>query len=205
MKDKLKFKKLLNEFRSLEAEFEYNSEVLREANDVFECTYLKWCEDNGVSLDTLQEEKSKKVIIKQPTHIDQPEDHSRVEVKDKPKKHKDVFKSIAKKIHPDKVGEEDPRHEEFTTAFQRAAAAMNDGQWGELFDVIDRYKIEIPNYDEANVSLEKDVGRMSEKLQKQKTTYAWHLQNCEGNEGCIDMVVSAFLKQVFEWDGTKST
>ena len=86
MKDKLKFKKLLNEFRSLEAEFEYNSEVLREANDVFECTYLKWCEDNGVSLDTLQEEKSKKVIIKQPTHIDQPEDHSRVEVKDKPKK-----------------------------------------------------------------------------------------------------------------------
>ena len=82
---------------------------------------------------------------------------------------------------------------------------MNDGQWGELFDVIDRYKIEIPNYDEANVSLEKDVGRMSEKLQKQKTTYAWHLQNCEGNEGCIDMVVSAFLKQVFEWDGTKST
>ena len=75
----------------------------------------------------------------------------------------------------------------------------------ELFDVIDRYKIEIPNYDEANVSLEKDVGRMSEKLQKQKTTYAWHLQNCEGNAGCIDMVVSAFLKQVFEWDGSKNS
>ena len=152
----------------------------------------------------MQKEKAKKVIIKQPP-TDQPEDNTRVEVRDKPKKHKDVFKSIAKKIHPDKVGEEDPRHEEFTTAFQRAAAAMNDGQWGELFDVIDRYKIEIPNYDEANVSLEKDVGRMSEKLQKQKTTYAWHLQNCEGNLGCIDMVVSAFLKQVFDWDGTKSS
>jgi hypothetical protein len=204
MKDKLKFKKLLNEFRSLEAEFEYNSEVLREANDTFECTYLKWCEDNGVNLDDLQKEKSKKVIINPSTPSAQPEDNTRVEVMDKPKEHKDVFKSIAKKIHPDKVGEDEPRHEEFTSAFQRAAAAMNEGQWGEMFDVIDRYKIEIPNYDEANVSLEKDVGRMSEKLQKQKTTYAWHLQNCEGNLGCIDMVVSAFLKQVFDWDGTKS-
>lgn len=203
MKDKLKFKKLLNEFRSLEAEFEYNSEVLREANEAFECTYLKWCEDNGVNLDDLQKDKNKKVIINSPTKIEYPEDHSRIEVKGKQKKHKDVFKSVAKKIHPDKVGQTDPRHEEFTNAFQRATVAMNEGQWGELFDVIDRYKIDIPNYEEANTSLEKDVVRMSEKLQKQKTTYAWHLQNCEGNQGCIDMVVSAFLKQVFEWDGSK--
>ena len=204
MKDKLKFKKLLNEFRSLEAEFDYNNEILREATETFECTYLKWCEDNGVNLEGMQKEKTKKVIIKQ-SPTDQPEDNTRVEVRDKPKKHKDVFKSIAKKIHPDKVGEEDPRHEEFTSAFQRAAAAMNEGQWGELFDVIDRYEVEIPNYDEANNSLEEDIVRISDKLQKQKTTYAWHLQNCEGNIGCIDMVVSAFLKQVFEWDGTKST
>ena len=204
MKDKLKFKKLLNEFRSLEAEFDYNNEILREATETFECTYLKWCEDNGVNLEGMQKEKAKKVIIKQPP-TDQPEDNTRVEVRDKPKKHKDVFKSIAKKIHPDKVGEEDPRHEEFTSAFQRAAAAMDARMWGELFDVIDRYEVEIPNYDEANNSLEEDIVRISDKLQKQKTTYAWHLQNCEGNIGCIDMVVSAFLKQVFEWDGTKST
>jgi len=204
MKDKLKFKKLLNEFRSLEAEFEYNNEVLREANDAFECTYLKWCEENGVNLNALQKEKTKKVIIKNPVGADHPEDHSRVEVRDKQKKHKDAFKSIAKKIHPDKIGEADPRHDEFTSAFQRATKAMNEGQWGELFDVLDRYKVEIPNYEEANGSLEKDVERMSEKLQSQKSTYAWHLQNCEGNEGCIDMVVSAFLKQVFEWDGSKS-
>ena len=204
MKDKLKFKKLLNEFRSLEAEFDYNNEILREATETFECTYLKWCEDNGVNLEGMQKEKTKKVIIKQ-SPTDQPEDNTRVEVRDKPKKHKDVFKSIAKKIHPDKVGEEDPRHEEFTSAFQRAAAAMDARMWGELFDVIDRYEVEIPNYDEANNSLEEDIVRISDKLQKQKTTYAWHLQNCEGNIGCIDMVVSAFLKQVFEWDGTKST
>lgn len=203
MKDKLKFKKLLNEFRSLEAEFEYNGEVLREATEAFECTYLKWCEDNGVNLEGLQKDKTKKVIIKQPPK--EQEDNSRVEVRDKQTKHKDVFKSIAKKIHPDKIRETDPRHEEFTTAFQRATAAMNDGQWGELFDVIDRYEVEIPNYDEANGSLEKDIKRMSEKLQKQKTTYAWHLQNCEGNESCIDMVVTAFLRQVFEWDGSKNS
>jgi hypothetical protein len=198
MREKLKFKKLLNEFRSLEAEYDYNGEILREATETFECTYLKWCEDNGVDLEALQEEKSKKVIINK--NPKQTEDYSRAELKEKPKKHKDVFKSVAKKIHPDKVGESDPRHEEFTSAFQRATAAMNEGQWGELFDVIDRYKIEIPDYDTANDSLEKDIERMSKKLQNQKTTYAWHLQNCNGDPGCIDMVVSAFLKQVFGWE-----
>ena len=72
-----------------------------------------------------------------------------------------------------------------------------------MFNVIDRYKVDIPDYEVANDSLEKDIGRMSEKLQKQKTTYAWHLQNCNGDSACIDMVVSAFLKQVFKWDGSK--
>ena len=205
MKDKLKFKKLLNEFRSLEAEFDYNSEILREATETFEYTYLMWCEENGVDLSGLQKERTKKVDTRQPLSVDQAEDHSRSESREKTKKHKDAFKSIAKKIHPDKVGESDPRHEEFTSAFQRATAAMDARMWGELFDVIDRYEVEIPNYDEANNSLEEDIGRMSDKLQKQKTTYAWHLQNCEGSPGCIDMVISAFLKQVLEWDGTKST
>jgi len=183
MKEKLKFKKLLNEFRSLEAEYDYNGEILREATETFECTYLKWCEDNGVDLDALQQEKNKKVIINK--NPKQTEDFSRSELKEKPKKHKDVFKSVAKKIHPDKVGESDPRHEEFTSAFQRATAAMNEGQWGELFDVIDRYKIEIPDYDIANDSLEKDIERMSKKLQSQKTTYAWHLQNCNGDSDVL--------------------
>ena len=202
MKDKLKFKKLLNEYRSLESEFEYNSEVLRESGEAFECTYLKWCDDNGVDFQALYDKKNKTVAIPPPPQSKE-KDVSRFEPQDKQTKHKDLFKSVAKKMHPDKLNSEDPRQEEYMTAFQRATSAMNESQWGELFDVIDKYQIEIPNYEEANESLEKDIKRMQEKLKGQKSTYTWFLQNCEGDPVCEDMVIQAYLKQVFGWDGTK--
>ena len=40
---------------------------------------------------------------------------------------------------------------------------MAENQWGELFDIIDKYEIDIPDYNEANESLEKDIERMSKK------------------------------------------
>ena len=201
MREKLKFKKLLNEFRSLEYEFEYNSEILKEAGETFECTYLKWCEDNGVDIEGLQKEKNKKVVIKQPTK-EQREDTSIAPPQEKQTKHKDVFRSIARKIHPDKLKEEDPRKEEFDDAFKKANSAMATGEWGGLFDVIDKYEIDIQDYDEANESLTKDIKRMEEKLKSQKSTYAWHLQNCGDDPVCREMVIQAYLRQVYGWDGS---
>ena len=80
---------------------------------------------------------------------------------------------------------------------------MNEGQWGELFDVIDKYGIDISDYEEANESLQGDIARMQDKLKNQKSTYTWHLQNCEEDPVCKDMVIQAYLKQVFGWDGNK--
>ena len=120
MKDKLKFKKLLNEYRSLESEFEYNIEVLRETGETFECTYLKWCKDNGVDFQALHDKKNKTVAIPSPAPQSNSDEIHSFEPKDKESKHKDVFRSVAKKIHPDKINSEDPRQEEYTTAFQRA-------------------------------------------------------------------------------------
>lgn len=202
MKDKLKFKKLLSEFRSLEAEFAYNTELLRESGEEFECTYLKWCEDNGVDIEALQKEKNKKVVIKQPTRSDK-EDNYVAPPKEKQTKHKEMFKSVAKKLHPDKLNDEDPRKDEFNDAFLKANSAMDNGEWGGLFDVIDRYQIEIEDYGEVNESLSKDIKRMEGKLKSQKSTYAWHLQNCGDDPVCKEMVIQAYLKQVYGWDGTR--
>ena len=177
MKDKLKFKKLLSEFRSLEAEFAYNNEVLVDARETFQCTYLQWCEENGVDIDSLEEERNKRVVIKKPT-VDIKDSYERIDIKDKQTQHKEVFKSVAKKIHPDKLQLEDPRKDEFNSAFQRAANAMAESQWGELFDIIDRYEIDIPDYNEANNSLQEDILRMESKLKQQKSTYAWLLEDC---------------------------
>ena len=202
MKDKLKLKKLLSEFRSLEAEFAYNNEVLVDARETFQCTYLQWCEENGVDIDSLEEERNKRVVIKKPT-VDIKDSYERIDIKDKQTQHKEVFKSVAKKIHPDKLQLEDPRKDEFNSAFQRAANAMAESQWGELFDIIDRYEIDIPDYNEANNSLQEDILRMESKLKKQKSTYAWLLEDCGEDQICKDRVISLFLRHAYNWDGIK--
>jgi hypothetical protein len=201
MKEKLKFKKLLNEFRSLESEFAYNTEVLIDARETFLSSYIQWCEKNGVDLKSLEEEKKKQVVI--PPPAEHKESYERIETKVKTDQHKEAFKSVAKKIHPDKLGLEDPRRDEYNSAFQRAANAMAENQWGELFDIIDKYQIDIPNYDEANNSLEQDIERMSEKLKKQKLNYAWALENCGDDEPCKDRIINTFIRQTYNWDGIK--
>ena len=202
MKDKLKFKKLLNEFRSLEAEFAYNTEVLVDARETFQCSYLQWCEENGVDIKELEEQRSKQVVFTKPP-VEIKDSYESIEVKEKPTQHKEVFKSVAKKIHPDKLSTTDPRKDEFNSAFQKAANAMLESQWGELFDIIDKYQIDIPDYDEANSSLEQDINRMESKLKKQKSTYAWLLEDCGDDQVCKDRVISLFLRHAYNWDGIK--
>jgi hypothetical protein len=64
MRDKLKFKKLLNEFRSLRFEGEYIEDILLEAleaHDDFENYYSKFCEDRGISIKDLEDRNKKRV------------------------------------------------------------------------------------------------------------------------------------------------
>lgn len=204
MREKLKFKKLLNEFRSLEYEFEYNSEVLREAGEAFESYYLKWCDENSVDIAAIQKEKNKKTQIKNPQPLED-DSAARTEVRKKHSKHRDVFKSIAKKIHPDKIQDHDPRKDEFNDAFLRANSAIDNGEWGGLFDVIDKYDIDIQDYDSANESLTKDIQRMNDKLKSQKSTYSWLLQNCGDDTLCRDIIIRAYMSQVYGWSEDKES
>ena len=64
MRDKLKFKKLLNEFRSLKFEGEYIEDVLLEAHEDFESYYNKFCEDKGISIKDLEDKNKDDNIYK---------------------------------------------------------------------------------------------------------------------------------------------
>ncbi len=200
MKDKLKFKKLLNEFRSLEYEHEYNSEILKEVGQTFESACKHWCEKNNIDIDVLMKRK----FAPSSKNIPTSDDGSIHEPQRKTSKHKDIFRSIAKKFHPDKIKEKD-KEEEMKSAFQKASSAMQEEQWGELFDVIDKYEIEISDYGEANTSLEKDIVRMQDKLKVQKSTFTWHFGNCDGDEQCIDFVMKMYMKQVLGWDESEQS
>lgn len=189
----------MNEFRSLEYEYEYNREVVKEFRDSFDTICSDWCMTQDIDFNSLKRKNSP--FGAQPTADD---DGSRVETKVKKSKHKDIFKKIAKKFHPDNLPGADPRQKEFRTVFQKASSSVNDEEWGGLFDIADKYDIELDDYEEINASLEEDLERVKEKLKKQKTTYSWYLQNCNGEQDCIDIVMNAYVRQTFDCNGTKS-
>ena len=113
--------------------------------------------------------------------------------------HKQVFREIARKLHPDKLAQDATRLPEFEEAFKRANNAMKTGQWGSLFDVADKYDVNIKEYTEVNESIKKDIKRLKGLIDKEKTTYSWKLFNCEENTVCKDNVIKQFLKHLFNY------
>ena len=61
MKSKLKFKKLLNEYRSLKYEQEYIKEILRDSHQEFDQYYREFCRKNDIDIPSLERKNSDKV------------------------------------------------------------------------------------------------------------------------------------------------
>ena len=68
MRKKLKFKKMLNEFRSLNYELQYIKEVLKDSHIEFELFYKEYCRKNDIDLTSLNKKmklKSKMLFPEQ--------------------------------------------------------------------------------------------------------------------------------------------
>lgn len=83
--------------------------------------------------------------------------------------HKKVFKQIARKLHPDKLSEDDPRLQEFENDFKTAAAGINDGNWGDLFNIAEKHDIDIEDYDSVNQSIKDSIVLVRKKSKSLKT------------------------------------
>lgn len=196
-REKLKFKKLLNEFRSLKYELEYVDAVAREGNEEFEIYYRQYCAEKQIDIDTLNKQHKARVesiFQKSSKNIEKA-----VEIKQIKEEFdsKDIFRQIAKKFHPDLIKDDDPKKKEYEEAFKQAADAVNNGKWGELFDVAEKYDIDLNNYDDINGSLKLDIQRIKKKIQSKKDSYGYLLMECEENKNCMDNVVKRFLKHLF--------
>lgn len=201
-RDRLRFLKLLNDFRSKNYELKYVREVLDEAHFEFEIYHREWCEKNGVDLGKLNENNKRKVamniIESQTTKL------KRIVIEDEVEEKKDDFKSlyrlIARKLHPDKLKAGDPRKMEYEEAFKQVTEANRSQKWGELFDVVDRYDIYLGEYEDAIECLKTDIKRVEEELNKEKSSYSWILYEAESE---IDKgeVIKRFLRQLFGWKG----
>ena len=96
--------------------------------------------------------------------------------------------------------QDDPRLEEYEEDFKKASNANQKGSWGELFDVVDRHKIELKDYKEAIECLKFDIKRLKADLKKEKGSYSWLYSNAESEEQRVE-IVKRFLRHLFGWEG----
>lgn len=199
MKGRLKFMKLLNEFRSLDYELKYVREILREGHLEFELYYRKWCEDNEVDLAALNKKNEKKIEASfQKTNSTQIKQMVERKEEAAKKDFKSLYKAIARKLHPDTLKNDDPRKFEYSEAFKKATDAKSNGKWGQLFDVVDKYDIYLGEYDDAIECLRGDIKRVEKEIKQEKASYSWALYEAE-TEQQKAQVVKNFLRQLFGW------
>ena len=195
---KLKFKKLLNEYKSHKFELEMVREILKDAHIEFEVFYRRWCSENDIDLRELGKKNEKKVQVM----FEKQEKGLAVIEKDKKKKtdkYKKIYREVAKKIHPDKLDTSDPRFWEYTNAFKDVSRAMDKQKWGDLFEVVDKYDIWITEYEEACEDIENSIREIKILIENEKKSYSWALYNCQDDNACKEKVVKNFLGQLFGW------
>ena len=195
---KLKFKKLLNEYKSHKFELEMVREILKDAHIEFEVFYRRWCAENDVDIGELNKQNQKKVQV---IFEKQEQGLAIIEEKQEKKgdKYKKIYREVAKKIHPDKLDTSDPRFWEYTNAFKDVNRAMDKENWGDLFEVVDKYNIWITEYEEACEDIQKSIEETKKLVEHEKKSYSWTLYECEDDEVCKERVVKNFLHQLFGW------
>jgi hypothetical protein len=198
MRDILKFKKLLNEFRSLSFEGEYVEDVLLEAHDDFEGAYKNFIKDHEIDLKDLMKDNEKKAekIIE-----DNAEEYYH-ELKGEPEellKFKKTHRKLVRLLHPDRQQADDPRSAEREEDFKKLSAAIDNGHWAIFFDVADKYGVDIVEVEEANRLLVEDIKKIEGKINGKKKSFSWYLKQCEDDD-CRENVVRTFLKFVYGWE-----
>ena len=196
MIEKYKFKKLLNEYKSLEYEYKMVKEILKDGHLDFEVFYRQWCALRDIDLDQLNKNNQSKV-----TQIFEQNETGIVPIekpKKKTQKHKDIYKALAKKIHPDKLDTADSNYWKDYMDFKDTVKSIADENWGKLFEIADRHDIYLKDYDMICADIEEDIDRIKAEIEKEKTSYSWKLNECK-NDDCKDRLIKSFLLQLFGW------
>ena len=185
----------MNEYRSLFYELEYINDILKEANVEFEFYKNKFCSKKQVNVGQLNQKHSKRVkkifspapaVVKE---IIKKEKQSRYDAKK-------LFRQIARKFHPDTLPLNDARAEEYEDIFKSASAAIDEGNWGQLFDIADQHGLDLEDYDSINNSLKEEIFIIRKQINNKKTTYAWLLYHCESDEQ-KDKLIKQFLNHIY--------
>lgn len=200
-KKNLRFKRLLNKYRSLESEVASTQEIISEMRDYFHEVIEEYCENNEINLEELKkgkEERIKQLFQETNKSIQGVEEKIQEQEYDS----KSLFRQIAKKFHPDTLEHDDPEKEEKEDIFKTAMRAIEECNWGKLFDIAAKHDLEFKDYDSIIASLKLDIEREQTILKKEQSTWSWLLFNCEDDDNCKDNIAKGFLKQVYSYEIT---
>jgi hypothetical protein len=202
-----KYKSLVKELSFVNSEYEYVMEVVKDAHKDFETYYRRYCAENKVPIEDINEKnksKLQKVFPKKKPTVDE---SGIVKINKKPKTEKadktlqKMYRAVAVKIHPDKFSsfEETPEIIEKTEMFKEASTAYNDGNWAIFLDICEKLDI-LPNrYIKVMEVIREEISELKKKIAHEKATFSWKLYECDDEEKCKKKIVGDFLFQLFKY------
>ena len=106
---KLKFKKLLNEYRSLYYELEYVQDVINETHEEFDDNLRQYCEKNEIVIEELQNKLKPKKETETNLQQEVIEEEEVKEDEEPEFDSKRLFRQVARSFHPDRLKEDPSR------------------------------------------------------------------------------------------------
>ena len=205
-----KYKKLVKELLYHYSELEFQQEVLKEAHYAFDNYQHEYAAKKSINLEELQNKNAERIeeIVPQPKQTETDEEglivvnDDKDEDKEQIKKFGKVYKMIAKKIHPDKFANRfrTEEIEEKEELFKRAAEGFESRNWGKMLDVAEQINVKPSNASELCPEIQKEIKKIKNKVEHNKSMYSWKLYQCEENEECKDLIMADFFRRLFNYN-----
>ena len=183
MKD---YNNLFLKVKYLYAKIDYQQEVFQQAKLDFEEYARKFCEENGIEIDS----KTTDVDIRRDRIAFNIED-----IKAESAHIKKLFRKIAIMTHPDKLTKlDDYERERKTELFLKAREAAEAGKWFALVETANALGIQTPKPDEEQIGLLNSESEIIDKdIENIEASYAWIMYNLETDEQ-RKLLMTTYLK-----------
>lgn len=171
---------LTSKLNYLRKDREYCQEITKEAMADFHAEFMRLISD----LSKYQKELIYKFINESVAQPQPPLEEVQSQKKEIPESIKKVFKEIAKKTHPDLVGESN------TELFQKAQSAVDENSYSEILEIAKELEIPPPEPSIEDVKLlEKEISYINKEIKKIKETYAWTWYHSNNKDSVMERYI----------------